>query len=1071
MGMHSAVTSNGVHQTRGKPRVPPFGSILRALALWSYDRATIVMLSLAVILIASAPLIRELRVDTDFAKILARDGETLVVFDTGDAGPERRHPLLVSITAGEGSGEVSDADLRRVSDRFVAMIGAVHEVSLLSGGTFGQRDTLLDGALLNAAVLNQDPPRHEQLMSRMNPPEMERQMRRARRRLATVDDPELRAVLATDVLGAFELARPFLKTRLSEKGEQLLTGSASSTGSVLIWLSPHGRADDSRFCVDLMAKLNEIARESVEAPNLHDAVKISFSGLHAMTAESTAMLRSELLMITVWASGLLLALLFVVLRRISLVVLCFAPLAVSVILLLDLATLLFNPIYFVTIGFVAIVLGLGLDAAVHLTGRFSARLETSSRREAIGSTVQDVGLPLAAGVLSTAAAFLALLITGRAALVEFGLLTAVGLLLTFVTTIVVFPPLVRFLVPGEPRRTQRRVRTLSGGFEFFDRNRRRCFAAGLVLVLLSLPWAARFRWHMDPLDFFAGNSRSVETTRTTEASTGVALTSAFQIHVEAPAMASAIEALRAVDNALEDAVRAGSVFSFESPSMLLPYEHHGQGMSSDRPLDRALFFDLLKRFGIKRTDEHGRYLETLEHAATLPTDPTALLDRLPEALGPLVDISSDRVAFRITVWPTDRLTGGEMFSSRPAAEAASTLARLGLPDDVRVDVLGIARVLDNIQKTAGSSFLSVGALALVLVLGVLWIFFRSMTSVALCLPPIVGAFPAMLAGVVLMEIPVTPTAIAFGAIILGVGIDDAVHMVFLSGPPIDRRIPGVLAEVGPVVTLTTVSTMIGFGCLMLSSHPVVSSLGGAVVLGVAGAWLFTMLLEPTLLRIRLRPREVTAAATLLLLFAVFPQRVWAQSDDAADLLSRLHERAASTKVVSCDFRQVKTVAQLEVPVETEGSMLYSHPDRFRIEVHGELNLLLLSDGRQLTMVDLDLDEVERISMDEIGRRAATMGPFALLFDLSPDEVENRFFVERRDANDGLTVLVFHPKSESSETREIRLAVDQRLRTRRLEWLFRNDDSIVTEFSRWRKRSRVEDDVFVFNGETRREAQK
>ncbi|MEX1311432.1 MAG: MMPL family transporter [Candidatus Sulfomarinibacteraceae bacterium] len=1036
------------------------GTVLRTLALWSFDRATLVLFSLAVLLIASAPLVRELRIDTDFAKLLARDNEAADVVLGSGSGPAGRTPLLVSITAGEGGG----ADLEVVAERFVEMVGEVDEVTFGSQGAFGQDDPHVDGALLNAALLNQKPPRYGEFISRMLPTAMERQIRKAKRRLALADDPNLREALSTDLLGVMELARPFVESRVCDQGAELLGGARPPTGSVLIWLSPHGRADDSGFCVDLMTKLDAIAQRAVAGPGLRDDVRISFAGLHVMTAESTTTLRRDLLTITVWASGLLLGLLFLALRRVSLVVLCFAPLAVSVVLLLDLATLLFNPIYFVTIGFVAIVLGLGLDVAVHLAGRLSAKLETLSRREAIGSTVQDVGLPLAAGMLSTAAAFLALLITGRPALVEFGLLTASGLLLTFMTTVVVFPALVRFLVPTESPPSRARLLTRSRGFEFFERNRRVCFVVGLVILVLTLPWAARFRWHMDPLSFFAGGTRSVETTRTTETSTGIALTSAFQIHLEAPMLGSAIEALRIVDGALEEAVRSGGVFGFESPSMLLPYEPGVREADSPGSLDRAAVLDLVNRFGITRTNEHDRYLEMLEHAAALPTEPAAVLDLLREDLGELVATSPDRVAFRITVWPTSSAAGGELFSSEPAAQAVSMLADLELRDDVRVGVVGTAQVLNAFQETAGSSFLSVGALALVLVLGVLWISFRNLTSVALSLLPLVGALPAMLAGVVLLEIPVTPTAIAFGAIILGVGIDDAVHLVFLSGPPRRRGVSEALAEVGPVVTLTTVSTIVGFGCLMWSSHPVVSSLGSAVALGVAGAWVFTMLLTPTLLRHRRGSPGISMAAVLLLIIAAVPPLAWAQSDDASELLSRMHERAVSTEAVSCRFRQLKTVSQLATPVETEGTLLFSHPDRFRIEIHGDLNLFLLSDGKQLTMVDLDLDEVERIALEEVGLRATLMGPFAMLFDLGPDEVEKRFAVERRDGDDELTVLVFRPTREPSETREIRLTVDKRLRTRRIEWLFANGDSIFTEFSGWRKRTRPADDFFEFNGD-------
>ena len=84
--------------------------------------------------------------------------------------------------------------------------------------------------------------------------------------------------------------------------------------------------------------------------------------------------------------------------------------------------------------------------------------------------------------------------------------------------------------------------------------------------------------------------------------------------------------------------------------------------------------------------------------------------------------------------------------------------------------------------------------------------------------------------------------------IIGIGIDDAVHLVsrhFLSR---NQSIEGILEEIAPILTLTTLSTMIGFGALAFSSYPFFRNLGIIIAFGVFSSWIFTMVLLPPLLK-------------------------------------------------------------------------------------------------------------------------------------------------------------------------------------------------------------------------------
>ncbi|MFV2074311.1 MAG: hypothetical protein ACC742_16920, partial [Thermoanaerobaculales bacterium] len=88
-----------------------------------------------------------------------------------------------------------------------------------------------------------------------------------------------------------------------------------------------------------------------------------------------------------------------------------------------------------------------------------------------------------------------------------------------------------------------------------------------------------------------------------------------------------------------------------------------------------------------------------------------------------------------------------------------------------------------------------------------------------------------------------PVAICFLAIILGVGIDDGVHL--LAAATRGQDVWDVVGETGSILLLTSLSTACGFGVLVLAHHPALAVLGKIVALGVMICWLTTIgLLAP-----------------------------------------------------------------------------------------------------------------------------------------------------------------------------------------------------------------------------------
>ena len=98
----------------------------------------------------------------------------------------------------------------------------------------------------------------------------------------------------------------------------------------------------------------------------------------------------------------------------------------------------------------------------------------------------------------------------------------------------------------------------------------------------------------------------------------------------------------------------------------------------------------------------------------------------------------------------------------------------------------------------------------------------------------------------ILGIPFNPANTIVIPLIFGIGIDDGVHVVH------DFRAQRGRYHLTPSLTnaifLTTLSTIIGFGSLMIADHRGLQSLGRVLVIGLASCTLVSLTLLPALLR-------------------------------------------------------------------------------------------------------------------------------------------------------------------------------------------------------------------------------
>ena len=142
----------------------------------------------------------------------------------------------------------------------------------------------------------------------------------------------------------------------------------------------------------------------------------------------------------------ILVLLFITFRRFSYMVLPLIGLSLSIVWVFGSMVLLginFNMMY---VALVPLMLGLGVDYSVHMFHNYRAELkEGKSVSEAIVASIQEIGTALFLATITTVIAFLSFLTATIQPIKDLGLLSALGIIFTFIITLT-FLSAIRFVI-------------------------------------------------------------------------------------------------------------------------------------------------------------------------------------------------------------------------------------------------------------------------------------------------------------------------------------------------------------------------------------------------------------------------------------------------------------------------------------------------------------------------------------------------------------------------------------------------------------------------------------------------
>ncbi len=835
--------------------------LLERVASLVLRRPVAVLLAVAFLTVLLAANTRNLRLRTDISDLMGSSspGGRAMREVIQELGYGNR--LFVVVETG-GAGEADAERMAAAGDRLAGEMGA-------SGLFVSARCRVSDAEMLALARFYleafpsfADPLRREDLAARLSPAGVREQLDQAADRLLTSFSPIGPEYLVLDPLGLLEFLDPAAHDVGGFSGFDLEWGGGGYLFSrdhraLLILAEPVKPASDYEFAVALMSwtrsRIAAISAEGTPGP-----VRMTPVGAHAYADQTRALIERNIRVASMVSVGGNLLLVFLVYRWLPAIALTVLPTFLAILWTTGLVSSWPGEVNLISLAFIAILAGLGDDQVTYLFTRVPQEIGAGrSLADAIRSTYVTTGKSVLFCILASSTGTLTLAMASFRGLAELGLVLTVGLLMLLVHTLFTIPALIRLFWPMFPVRAEggpfRLLPALAAGVgRIVGRRPGRVLAVGagaLVAALASVPslqtatkletisryddpafvgqrlLASRFGLEGAPLVLLVEGTEQDVLTRTA-------------------ALEGELEALR----------RDGQLRAVLSPTSLVPSpEQQRRRRQALQGLDlEAAARSLEKAVGEKGLDPAafrapvGRLRRWA--AGSLPTVtvesargalPAGLLDVGVRELGP------------------DRYVGAvALYSGSPDATASLSPATVSRLHDKAGPFAAFsydhvaAELNDQIVRDSRRASLLATA-AVVLIVAVL---FRGLLVSLLVLLPIASGVVLTLGVLAAAGHRLGGMGFAAYPLILGIGIDNSIHLVrrHLESPGTDVR--QLLGASGAALIQTNLSTIVGFGALLSATIPPLAELGLVTALGIGFTLLASVFLIPAILALGGRGR-------------------------------------------------------------------------------------------------------------------------------------------------------------------------------------------------------------------------
>ncbi|MEY2549249.1 MAG: uncharacterized protein QOD64_1831 [Verrucomicrobiota bacterium] len=679
-------------------------------------------------------------------------------------------------------------------------------------------------------LLNLEPVAFAETLALLQPTRIQERLHRLHEEIEA-GSPRPQIELGLDPLGVVAPAlKPFAGNSSIEEDQPLTSPDRTMRVFLTVTNQPGIGAFD---CQKLMREVKSF-QQAAHAGWDGGPLQILVTGRSAYVAEISLSMRHDII-ITLLGSILLVSGVFYAgFRRwlpllgmgISLLLCCLVALAAGI--------LIFGELNMVTVGFCAILIGLGVDFAILVFGRYQqARDDGADHPAAVGEAVKNLGQAIFFGALTTAVGFMALILAGSRGFTQLGVLIALGIAFAGIFMMTVF---FLFLPRKSPAPGHDWMFTLVKRYvrwAVLHPARMLWISVPVLLLLTAVAVAPR------PALIFDVSTHSMEPKRS---DAGYALKTIME---KMPTRWEPVIGMVKADNAQQlhdywqkveprwrDLQAAGKIKGFSTPAALAlsprRLEVNREKLrgvnfpAAQQALEAALAAEGFSR----ETFESGfKLLDELKVAADPGTRLPDWRDILPQTSGWWFLI--DRYFAHDPLLTTGFVTTTEPIATQEQKEMLHR--ELPVPG-VPMVLSGWSFTLTDLVPWSHRQLILISGLMALFDATLLALLYRDWRLWLIQVATLAMGVCAMIASMKLLQVPLNLLNVLAFRLVLAIGVDYGIYvlLVWKKARQLDHDVAGV---VKPVI-LAGLTAICGFGSLGAANNPTLAGLGYACALGL-----------------------------------------------------------------------------------------------------------------------------------------------------------------------------------------------------------------------------------------------
>ncbi len=636
----------------------------------------------------------------------------------------------------------------------------------------------------------------------------------------------------------------------------------------------------------------------------HPGVKAGITGMIPLQKDEMEHTTSSMKKSSVVALVLVLVLFILTFRMWSTPVLAGLNLVIAIIIAAGVVGLILGRLNLMTSMFAVILIGLGIDYSIHIISVYSERrVKDKDAVQAMEQTLVRSGTGIITGALTTAAAFFTLAISVTQGIREMGIVLGIGIICAMVTTLTGLPAILVARERFVSRVSRKPVKPQHVEFGFLENFGKSVMRRPLLYLIISVILTAFFLFQALHVKFDY-DMYNIEPKGLTTIALQDTIIKAFDMSPD-----FAMVTTSSLEESWEIAEKAKKMPTFSMVENIGDFCPPEEKQLKRRPhvedIRRLLQSNIKKKFlshtnidelieqlerldmniyelsqlafigGQDKVDEKCKsiigdpekedsesfiinlaqkikenperairwlnefqkyYVPQLRTKVYNMANPELItLDNLPEHIKERY-INDAGDTYLVTIYPREHIWDFEVLRRFNAQLERVSPRITGNPPM-------FLRLIDYI----GRDGLRATILTIFIVIILLWIDFRSLRMALL------GVIPLIAGGIWMMGLMET-----FGMMfnflnvmgipmIVGIGIDDGVHLLHRYKYEGLNKTPVVLKSTGKAILLTSLTTMAGFGSLLIATYRGFASLGMLLAIGVASCFLTTVLFLPSII--------------------------------------------------------------------------------------------------------------------------------------------------------------------------------------------------------------------------------